>query len=140
MASVKATQQGGSKETRDRRATYRVATRDMDKSVVVRILGNACSDIMNKRWLGEWLGDDSPHTWERHSRMWRNSANTVQHTLDAFLPRDHPEYSASKPSTQRRAPARNYPRKKEEDPENQRHKHMWNWTKSGELRRIATRK
>ena len=40
-----------------------IATRDTDKSVVLRILEHDFSDTMDKRWLVEWFCDDTPHTW-----------------------------------------------------------------------------
>jgi hypothetical protein len=84
-----------------------IATRDTDESVVLRILDHDFSDTTDKRWLVEWFGADSPHTWERHATLKNVEAfhqYCATHQLNAFLPKDHPEFSASKPSTQRRAP------------------------------------
>ena len=84
-----------------------IATRDTDESVVLRILEHDFRNTMDKRWFVEWFGDDTPHTWEGHATLKNVEAfhqYCATHQLNAFLPKDHPEFSASKPSTQRRAP------------------------------------
>ena len=57
-------------------------TSDTEKSMVVRILENDFSDIMDKRWLDEWLGDESSQKWERLAILKKvdQSTNTVRRT------------------------------------------------------------
>ena len=54
------------------------------------------------------VGDDAPNnTWENHATL--NGVEAFHqycatHRLNAFLPKEHPQFSASKPSTQRKTP------------------------------------
>ena len=75
-----------------------IATRDTDESVVIRILEHDFSNTMDKRWLVEWFGDDTPHTWEGHATLKNVDAfrqYCATHQLNAFLPKNHPEHSAA---------------------------------------------
>ena len=86
----------------------KIATRDTDECVVLQILEHDFSDTENKLWLVQWHGDDAPsNTWENLSTLKDVEAlhqYCVTHRLNAFLPKEHLQFSASKPSTQRRKP------------------------------------
>ena len=72
-----------------------------------RILEHDFSE--NKLWLVKWLIDEPPGgTWENRETL--NDVEAFQHyctanTSNAFLPRSHPLWEASMPSTQRRTAA-----------------------------------
>ena len=76
--------------------------------MVLQIFEHDFSDTNNKLWLVQWYGDDAPsNTWENHATLKDVEAfhqYCATHTLNAFLPYEHPQFSASKPSTQRRMP------------------------------------
>ena len=76
--------------------------------MVLQILEHDFSDTENKLWLVQWHGDDAPsNTWENLSTLKDVEAfhqYCATHRLNAFLPKEHPQFSASKPSTQRRKP------------------------------------
>jgi hypothetical protein len=84
----------------------KIATRDTDECVVLQILEHDFSDTENKLWPVQRHGDDAPsNTWENLSTLKDVEAfhqYCAKHRLNAFLPKEHPQFSASKPSTQRR--------------------------------------
>ena len=85
-----------------------IATRDMDESVVLQILEHDFSDTENKLWLVQWYGEDPPSSsWENHATLKDVAFHQycATHRSNAFLPKEQPQFSASRPSTQRRGPA-----------------------------------
>ena len=76
--------------------------------MVLQILEHEFSDTDNKLWLVQWHSDDTPsNTWENHATLKDVEAfhrYCATHRLNAILPNEHPQFSASKPRTQRRTP------------------------------------
>jgi hypothetical protein len=83
-----------------------VAVKDSAETIVESILAHNFDDPNNKLWLVRWFGNDPPEdTWETHDNLKDVEAfhhYCATHRLNAFLPRDHPQYSALAARTHRR--------------------------------------
>jgi hypothetical protein len=88
-----------------------VAARDTDENVVRKILDHDFSDPNNKRWRVLWSLEDGKEeeTWETHEVLKNVEAfhhYCATHKLNAFLPKQHPQFSASTPHGKRFTPAK----------------------------------
>jgi hypothetical protein len=87
-----------------------VAAKDTDEHVVKKILRHDFSDPANKRWLVLWAVDETEEeTWEPLEVLKDVEAfhhYCASHGLDAFLPKEHPRFSASVPQMKRLTPGK----------------------------------
>jgi hypothetical protein len=83
---------------------------DTDEHVVKKILRHDFSDPDNKRWLVLWAVDDhEEETWEPLEVL--KDVEAFHHYcssrgLNVFLPKRHPEFSASVPQMKRLTPGK----------------------------------
>jgi hypothetical protein len=88
-----------------------IAAKDTDETVVKKILSHDFSDPDNKRWRVLWALEDGKEeeTWETREVLKDVEAfhhYCATHRLNAFLPRQHPQFSASAPQGKRFTPAK----------------------------------